>query len=251
MTQEMVSIITPCYNCSKLIGATIESIQQQTYTNWELIIVDDCSTDESVNVVQSYSQNDSRIKLLRTSRPSGSPSEPRNLGIDAARGKYIAFLDSDDVWLPTKLERQITFMVQNGYEMVYSYYEKMSWNGIRSQRIVKTEKKSTYTSLLKSNAIPCLTAVVARGIIGDIRFKTIPQEDFCFWLDILKTGVVAYNYAEVTAIYRESENSRSANKLNMFRGYWNVLRNHQNISIFASCCYMVTYAIYGFLKYIK
>lgn len=250
-SKKLVSIITPCYNAEKYIAETIESVLKQTYRNWEMIIVDDCSTDKSAEIVKSYMERDPRIKYFRTERPSGSPSLPRNIGIDNASGKYIAFLDADDVWLPEKLKLEVDFSEKNNYHLVYSFYEKMDWAGVRNNRIIKTNVKSTYKSLLKSNSIPCLTSLVSIEAVGDTRFKQIPQEDFCFWLDILKKGYTAYNLQEVTSLYREAQNSRSANKLDMFKGYWNVIKNHQHINLPLCCYYMITYTIYGFAKYIK
>lgn len=245
------SIITPCYNAGLHISETIESVLKQTFDFWEMIIVDDCSTDNSQKIINDYIVKDSRIKYFKTDQKSGSPSLPRNIGIDNARGKYIAFLDSDDIWLPDKLVNQIQFIEKYNYDLIYSYYEKMTWDGKRNERIIKTRKETKYSDLLKSNSIPCLTSVIKKDIIGDTRFKQIPQEDFCFWLDILKKGFTAYNTCEITAIYREAKNSRSANKLDMFKGYWNVIRNHQHIGIIPSCYYMATYSFLGLAKYLK
>lgn len=247
----MISIITPCHDAESYLSHTIGSVLHQSFQNWELLIVDDCSTDNSAKIIKEYAEKDSRIRYFRTDKPSGSPSLPRNIGIENAKGKYIAFLDSDDVWLPDKLEKQIKFIEANNYDLVYSFYEKMNWEGERDNRVIQTRKISTYKSLLKSNSIPCLTSLVSRRAIGDTRFKQIPQEDFCFWLDILKKGYTAHNICEVTALYREAKNSRSANKLDMFKGYWNVIRNHQHIGLMPACLCMVTYTILGFAKYLK
>lgn len=246
-----VSIVTPCYNAVRYLSQTIESVIYQTYLDWEMLIVDDCSSDNSHKIIESYASKDARIKYLRTDRPSGSPSLPRNIGIDNAKGKYIAFLDADDLWLPDKIERQVKFMERNKYDLTYSFYEKMDWQGNRNKRIIETRDVTTYNKLLKSNSIPCLTSMIRKDVIGKTRFKQIPQEDFCFWLDILKKGVTAYNMKEVTALYREAKNSRSANKLDMFKGYWNVIRNHQNISFIPACFDMITYTALGLAKYLK
>lgn len=246
-----VSIITACYNAENYISQTIESVISQTYSDWEMLIIDDCSTDNSAKIVNEYCIKDSRIKYLKTPSPSGSPSQPRNIGIEKASGEYIAFLDADDIWLPEKLQKQIEFILNHKYKLVYSFYEKMDWSGNRCNRIVKTRTKTSYKKLLKSNSIPCLTSIINRSIIGNTRFKQIPQEDFCFWLDILRKGYSAYNLCEITALYREAKSSRSANKLDMFKGYWNVIRNHQSISILPACYCMITYTILGFAKYLK
>lgn len=247
----LVSVIMPCHNASNSISDSIQSVLNQTFRNWELIIVDDCSSDSSKQIINAYTEQDKRIKYFRTDMPSGSPSLPRNIGIDKSIGNYIAFLDSDDLWLPHKLEQQISYVKNNKVEFVYSYYEKITHNGVRSNRVVRTNNKTTYESLLRSNSIPCLTALLSKSLIGNTRFKNIPQEDFCFWLDILRNGGTAYNIEENTALYRVSDNSRSANKLAMFRGYWNVIRNHQHIGLLKSSYYMLTYTILGILKYLK
>lgn len=237
----MVSIISPCYNAENFISHTIESVLNQSFQHWEMLIVDDCSSDNSRKIIESYVSKDARIKYFTTGIPSGSPSLPRNIGIDNAQGEYIAFLDADDLWLPDKLEKQVEFMERNKYDLTYSFYEKMDCQGNLNNRIVQTRDITTYNTLLKSNSIPCLTSMIRKDVIGKTRFKQIPQEDFCFWLDILKKGVTAYNMKEVTALYREAKNSRSANKLDMFKGYWNVIRNHQNISFIPACFDMISY----------
>lgn len=247
----LISIITPCYNAEAYLSETIKSVLAQTYKNWEMIIVDDCSIDKSTSIIKEFAQKDNRIKLFQTSKKSGSPSLPRNIGIENAKGKYIAFLDADDLWLPNKVGLQLKWMEENNSDLSYSFYEKVNYLGERNERLVKTRKKSTFKSLLKSNSIPCLTSMISRTAIGDTRFKQIPQEDFCFWLDILKKGYTAHNICELTALYREARTSRSANKLDMFKGYWNVIRNHQHIGIFHSCYCMIIYTILGLVKYLK
>lgn len=251
MSATKISIIMPCHNASDFIADSIVSVINQTYRDWELIVVDDSSTDNSSQIIISYVKLDNRIKYFRTKSPSGSPAIPRNMGIGFSIGNYIAFLDSDDIWLPDKLEKQIQYLNSRKVDFVYSYYEKISQNGTRSGRIVKTRKQTNYNSLVKSNSIPCLTALLSKSLIGNTRFKNIPQEDFCFWLDILRKGGIAYNIEENTALYRVSDNSRSANKLAMFRGYWNVIRNHQHIGLLKSSYYMLTYTVLGILKYLK
>ncbi|MDE5843970.1 MAG: glycosyltransferase [Muribaculaceae bacterium] len=247
----LISIITPCFNAEAYLSQTIESLINQTYTNWELIIINDCSTDNSLNIIKDFQEKDRRIKLYNTCRSSGSPSEPRNIGINNADGEYIAFLDADDIWFSEKLEIQINFMKKNNYDISYSYYEKINWSGVKNNRVIKTRKITTFRNILKSNSIPCLTSMVSKKAIGETRFKQIPQEDFCFWIDILKKGFKAYNMCVVTALYRESPSSRSSNKLAMFKGYWNVIRREQHINFVRCCYFMITYSILGFIKFIK
>lgn len=247
----LISIIVPCYNSEETIRECIESVLCQTFQNWEMLIVDDCSTDNSAEIAKKYADRYNKIRFFQTSKPSGSPALPRNIGIEHSSGNYIAFLDSDDIWLPNKLEHQVEFITSHHSELVYSYYEKMTWDGQRNNRIIKTRPFTTYLNLQKSNSIPCLTAVISREAIGETRFKNIPQEDFCFWLDILKKGIVAYNTKTLVACYRLSKNSRSQNKLAMFKGYWNVIRHEQKLGIVKSCANMVPYTLIGIYKHLK
>lgn len=251
MFQPLVSVIIPCYNGSAYLADCIESVIAQTFGDWEMLIVDDCSTDDSARIIKEYALRDSRIKYFRTEKPSGSPSIPRNIGIEQSHGNYIAFLDCDDIWLPNKLELQINFIREHSYPLIYSFYEKMNWKGIRNNRIVRTRDTTTYNNLLKSNSIPILTSLVDRKIIGTTRFKRISQEDYYFWLVLLKKGYTAYSLKKITALYRESKNSRSANKIAMFRGYWNVIRHQLHTPILFAYYYTITYFISGLVKYFK
>ena len=139
----LVSIITPCYNAASYIADTIESVLSQIYPNWEMLIVDDSSTDNSSEIIKQYTSRDKRIIYLNTSAPSGSPSNPRNIGINNANGKYVAFLDADDIWMPDKLQKEIEFLERNRYNLAYSYYEKMDFEGRRANRIIKTRLNTT------------------------------------------------------------------------------------------------------------
>lgn len=251
VSNPLISIVTPCHNAAETIEETLKSVLAQTYCNWELIIVDDASDDDTFSKVMSFAKNEPRIRLSRTDVASGSPSYPRNIGIERAQGELIAFIDADDVWLPSKLEEEVDFLLKNKYDLVYSFYEKINWMGQRADRVVRTSLKTTYNSLLKSNSIPFLTTLITKSAIGETRFKPIQQEDFCFWLDILKKGYIGYNLEKVTALYRESKNSRSSNKVKMFKGYWDVIRKYQNIPILNCCFYMITYTLKGFSKYLK
>ena len=248
----LVSIITPAYNAARFIGETIESVLRQTYPHWELLIVDDCSTDDSVKIINQYSIKDPRIKLLSTDKNTGSPSEPRNIALEAAMGRYIALLDADDIWLPNKLEEQLEFMEINDFDFVYSNYEKMNYQGKRNNRIVCTRSVSTYWDILESNGIPCLTVLLKREIIGDIRFQQTPKEDYVFWLTIMRTrNITAYNTNRIHAIYRESKNSRSGDKWDMIRKQWYVLRMVENVKRVPAVYFMSIFLVKGFLKFLK
>lgn len=247
----MISIITPCYNAGNYISHTIESVINQTFKDWEMLIIDDCSTDNSRLIIEEYASKDSRIKYLKTDYPSGSPSLPRNIGIEKSSGKYIAFLDADDLWIPEKLEKQILFLESNDYSFIYSDYEKMNYLGERNNRLVKMPRTSSFWDVIETCTIPCLTVLITKDIIGPTRFKSTPKEDFVFWLDILKKGVTAYNTGFVLAIYREQPHSRSSNKLSMIRNQWTVLRRIEGVKPIVASYFMIKYLLHGILKFIK
>lgn len=248
---KLVSIITPCYNNAEVISDTIKSVLNQTYKIWELLIVDDCSSDESKKIIEYYCSLDNRIRYFRTDNQSGSPSLPRNIGIEHANGEIIAFLDSDDCWMPNKLERQLKFLDEKKLQFIFSDYEKMTVDGIRNNRFIHMPEKCGFWDILETCSIPCLTVMMKKDIIGDTRFKNIPKEDYDFWMEILKRGITAYNQGEVLALYREQPNSRSADKITMIKSQWFVLRKVQGVKRPLAFYFMMKYLFHGFLKYIK
>ena len=249
--KRLVSIITPCYNSSVFIEQTIQSVQAQTYTNWEMLIVDDCSKDNSADIIKTYAKEDKRIKYLKTEKPSGSPVKPRNIGIENSNGRYIAFLDSDDVWLPNKLEEQLYLFDDKKVAVVYSNYEKMNENEERDNRIIKAPSETDYQNLLKGNVIGNLTGIYDTEKVGKVYCPNIHHEDYVLWLSILKQGYKAINTNSVTALYRVRDNSVSSNKLKVLSWQWHILRNIENLPLHRTMYYFVHYAVKGFLKAIK
>ena len=138
--EELVSIITPVYNCEKLISSTIKSVQNQTYKNWEMLLIDDCSTDNSAKIIKEYSKKDSRIKYLKLKENSGA-ALARNKALEISNGRFIAYLDSDDLWRPEKLEKQVAFMLKNNYAFTCTDYEKITEDGKSLNKIIKIPKK--------------------------------------------------------------------------------------------------------------
>ena len=239
----------PCYNSGTFIRQAIESVRNQTFEDWELLVVDDGSTDDSADIIKGMEQMDGRIKYLKTNAPSGSPIVPRNIGVKNALGRYIAFLDSDDAWLANKLERQMKMFEQ--YEdmaICFSNYEKMTEQGERNNRIIKAPTITTYKQLLLSNVIGCLTAVYDTEKVGKVFFQNHSHEDYILWLDILKRGYVARNTNTVEALYRVRENSVSSNKLKTLSWQWDIYRNVEKISLFRSSYYFLNYAYRAFKK---
>ena len=247
----LVSIITPCYNAASVIEQTIVSVLNQTYTNWELLICDDCSTDNSAEIIRKYVAMDDRVRYLTTTEPSGSPVKPRNIAIQEAKGGVIAFLDSDDVWLPTKLEEQIPLLKYSDTAIVYSNYEKINADGERAGRIIKAPLVTNYTNMLKGCVIGNLTGMYDVEKVGKIFCQDVHQEDYLLWLTILKQGYTARSTNTVTALYRVTGNSVSANKYKTAIWQWNILYNVEKLPFLTSVYCFISYAIKGILKAVK
>jgi len=238
----LVSIVTPSYNSTKFIPATIESVLSQTYQNWEMLIVDDCSKDESRKVIREYSEKDDRIKLIELTENSGA-AVARNTAIKAAKGKYIAFLDSDDLWVPTKLEKQIEFMEINDYAFTYSKYQLMDVDGNILDKVIDVPRNIDYNGLLSNTIIGCLTAVVNVEKTGPIEMPNIrTRQDLATWLSILKRGFKAHGYQEVLAYYRLVPGSISSNKLKAAKQNWKVYREVEKLGLFRSAFVFLGYA---------
>jgi glycosyltransferase involved in cell wall biosynthesis len=239
----LVSIITPNYNCASFIGQAIESVLSQTYRNWEMLIIDDCSTDDSVSIIKDYLEKDERIKLFSTEKNEKNPATPRNIGIKNAQGRYIAFLDSDDIYFSKKLENQIKLFNNDNIAIVFSNYEKMTEEGIRKNRIISLPCSVTYKKLLKGNCISNLTPIYDTVKIGKCYYQAVNHEDFVYLLSILRLGYTAINTNTVEGIVRIRKNSISANKLNAVKWTWNIYRNILKLtliqSIYFYCCYII------------
>lgn len=238
----LVSVITPAYNSERFIGETIESVQAQTYPHWEMIIVDDCSTDNTVQIVKQYKEKDPRIKLIELEKNSGS-AVARNTAMDHAKGKYFAFLDSDDMWLPEKLKIQLEFMKEKDIAFSFTKYVRMKQDGTLTNAVSKAPPSVGYIDLMKHCVIGCLTVMVDREKIGDIRMPNIRiRQDYAFWLAITKRGIRAYGIPKVLAKYRLVENSISSNKFRAAKKQWHVYRNIEKQPILSSLWYFLHYA---------
>ncbi len=240
----LVSVVMPMYNSEKYVGKAIESVMGQTYDNWELLVVDDGSTDRSCDVARAYAQKDSRIRLLINDEPTGMPFSPRNYGIQRAKGDFIAFLDSDDMWLREKLAQQIPlFFHDNMTAVVYCDYEKVNEEGKRSARVVSAPEKTEYRQLLYGNVIGNLTGVFDVRKVGKNYFTNVHHEDYAFWLSVLKSGYIARNTQTVGALYRVRKESITSNKLSIISWQWHIYRRVENIGVFRSLYYYCFYAV--------
>ena len=175
LTDGLVSVIMPMHNSSCFLREAIESVQAQTYPDWELLIVDDASTDESIIIAREYEKSDSRIHLLINDNPIGIPSSPRNVGLKAAKGRYITFLDSDDLWFSQKLEQQLPFFSDNRTAIVFSNYEKIDEKSTRANRVISAPAIATYKSLLKGNVIGNLTGIYDTKKVGKAVIPLNPE----------------------------------------------------------------------------
>lgn len=246
-----VSIIMPCHNGSKYIENAIKSVQNQTYTGWELLVVDDCSSDDSVKVISDFVKNDNRIKLLHTQKSTGYPSDVRNVGIEAATGRYISFLDCDDMWLPSKLERQIPLFENSETAVVFSWYLKMDENGNQHEKPVKSPTCVNFERLLGGNVIGNLTGIYDTKKVGKVYQKQIHHEDYLMWLEILDHKYIAVNTNSVEAVYCESKNSLSGSKLKALTWTWGIFYKELHLNFFISLNYFLKYCFKAICKFVK
>jgi teichuronic acid biosynthesis glycosyltransferase TuaG len=248
----LVSIITPTFNASKYVQETILSVKAQTYQNWEMIIVDDASKDGTVEIIEHEMKSDPRIRLIELDT-NGGPAKARNTALGCANGTYLAFLDSDDLWLPEKLEKQLDFMQRNKIAFSYSDYRLMNDDGERTEIVFSVPKRLDYTSLLKNTMIGTLTVVLDKTKIGEVRMPLHRDcsEDYGLWLHILSSGIVAHGLNEELAVYRKCEKSLSSNKFKSAKKTWNTYRKVRNISVPSAVWYFANYSINALKKHTK
>lgn len=233
----LVSIITPVYNSEKYLAENIASVQSQTYANWEHILVDDYSTDKSADIILQCAAQDSRIKYIKLLKNSGA-GIARNTAIKAAKGKYIAFLDSDDLWHPDKLKKQITFMEKNECYFSFTSYDIINEKGSVIKKNVEAKKTITYQVALYKNPIGCLTVIYDVQFFGKQLMPAIrKRQDYALWLKLLKT-TNAYGINESLASYRKTTNSISSNKWNLIRYEWKIYREEEKLSLLSSSFYL-------------
>lgn len=249
-----VSIIMPNYNCEKFIDETISSVLAQTYTDWELLIVDDCSTDKSVEIIKNYCGKDERIKLFINDKNSGAAAA-RNRALREATGKWIAFLDSDDLWLPTKLEKQLAFMESNGYKFSYTAYRQVDEQTQSLNRVVIGPGKISRRKMFNYCYVGCLTVMYDCSEIGIIQ---IPAEiangenDYAIWLKVVKKYPCMY-MDEILALYRVRKNSLSHKyiKLKMIKNHYKLFRVSEQRNALSALFCTIRNLYFGFWKKIR
>lgn len=243
-TEVLVSIITPVYNSEKFIGCTIKSVLEQTHKNWEMIIADDCSSDNTEAIVSQF--KDSRIKYLRLDKNSGA-AVARNMALERANGRFIAFLDADDMWRQQKLEKQLRFMINAGLGFSFTGYEIMREG---KNKVIKVPFKLNYSQFMKNTIIGTLTVMVNTEIIGPIRLVNVKKDhDSMTWARLLKAGNIAYGLNESLAYYRRVGGSISNNKFKAVKNHWNNCRNIEQLSLLRCAYYFLFYGVNALKKH--
>lgn len=246
--QTMVSIITPAFNASKTIFDTYYSLKSQTFEDWEWIVVDDCSTDNTFEIISEIAKKDNRVVLIRNCINSGA-AQSRNAGISRAKGRYIAFIDSDDLWLSEKLAKQLEFMSKHNYPFTFTNYFIVKSSGKKRDYCVKRDFV-TYKNILRTNPIGCSTVVFDSFVLGKQYMPTDSpkREDHAAWLDILKKSEKAYRLPESLTLYRVGNKSVSSNKFKMIKYQYRMYRDHEKFNCFKALWYTFIVSINKVLK---
>jgi len=238
----LISIITPSFNSSNFIEQSITSVISQTFKDWELLVVDDCSNDNSIKKIEKFTEIDNRIKLISLDENVGA-AEARNIAIRKAKGRFIAFLDSDDVWKNDKLEKQLDFMQSKGFAFTFTAYQPMTEDGKMMRSIIAAPEYMTYKSYLRNTIIGCLTVMIDREKTGDFEMPNIrSSHDMALWLNLMKRGFNAYGLNESLAYYRIVSSSNTAKKWKAAKEVWEVYRNVEKLSLI--------YSIFNFIGYV-
>ena len=248
--KELVSIIVPVYNAGAYIKETISMVQAQTYGNWELLLVDDCSSDDSRQMIsECMNTGDDRIRLICKPENEGA-ARARNTGIKASKGRYIAFLDADDLWMPDKLEKELVFMREKQAAFVFTAYEFGDEHAKRTGKVVQVPPELTYYKALSRTVIFTTTVLLDTERTGRelIRMPEVKSEDTATWWKILRNGFTAYGLNEVLAVYRRPAKSLSSNKLEAIRRIWNLYRKQEQLSLLYSIYNIIFWAFRATLR---
>lgn len=248
--QDKVTIVTPSWNSGKYIKETIVSVQAQTYQNWEMIIVDDCSTDNTVDIVKEISEKDPRVRIL-VQDINGGAAKARNRSMQAGTGRFVAYLDADDIWKPEKLEKQVFFMKSKNCGFTCTSYEVIDDNGKPKKKYIHMLPKVDYKEFLTNNLLQTVGIMVDTQKI-DKKYLIMPdirrRQDAATWLQILRAGHECYGLDEILAEYRRTENSLSSNKLKAVKGIWSLYRDIEHLSFLFSCYCFARYAFLAIWK---
>lgn len=245
-TCDLISVIVPVYNAEKYILETINSIISQTYDNLEIILIDDCSTDDSLKILEQV--KDPRIRIIKLKENKGV-ANARNIGIEKSNGEFIAFIDSDDTWEKNKLEVQINFLNKLKSDLCYSGYRIVNSNNEVIKDKIEIPFKTSYSKLLTTNVIACSTVMIRKSAIKKCKFKKIKHEDYIMWLELAKKNVSMIGLNKVLMNYRKHNTSISSNKLKSATWVWNIYRNVEKLPFIKCVYYEFTYMIKGVIKH--
>lgn len=249
MADKLVSVIMPVYNAEKYLDAAISSVLNQTYQHFELIVIDDCSKDNSLEKARSYEQRDARVRVIAGEENQGV-ARVRNRGIQQAKGDYIALLDSDDVWREDKLERQMALIESQGAQIAYCSYDFIDESGNKIMRPFIVPDQTNYKKMLISNVISCSTALIDAKLLKDHPFKPeCYHEDYALWMELMKIPAKAVGDKEILMHYRQVNGSRSHDKWNAAKKRWRIYRDDLELSIAQSCIAFAGYTFMGLVKY--
>ncbi|AMB97161.1 glycosyltransferase family 2 protein [Aerococcus urinaeequi] len=245
----LISIVTPVYNAERFIAETIKSVQAQEYTNWELLLVNDQSTDNSQFIIEEFAIEDNRIKVINLAENSGA-AVARNTGIAASKGQYIAFVDSDDAWDSDKLIRQIAFMQKGGIAFSYTDFRLVDEQGNVLKEKANVPLSLDYTGLLKNTAIACSTVMIDREQIGDFRMPLVRKgQDTATWLQIMReTGIKAYGITLPLNSYRQVAGSISSDRIGALKRTWNTYYNLEKLPLPKASYYFASYVMNAILR---
>lgn len=248
MKSDLVSIITPAYRAAAFVQQAILSAQQQDYATWEMLIVDDCSSDDTCGKVAELAERDPRVRLIRQSSNQG-PAAARNVALAAAEGRFAAFLDSDDLWLPGKLSAQLAFMRACEAAISYTGFRRISADGQRVGHFVDVPDTLNYRQLLCNTAMATSTVVVDRVRAGSFDMPNAPYDDFAAWLSILRRGHLAHGLRQDFMRYRVLVGSVSRSKRRSANWVWTTYRKIERLGLVRSGWCFANYAVRGWLKY--
>jgi teichuronic acid biosynthesis glycosyltransferase TuaG len=238
---ELVSIITPTFNAEKYIRSTLQSVLNQSYQNWEMILADDASTDRTVSIIEEFAQKDNRIKLFKLAENSGN-GFARNVALEKAAGKYIAYLDADDLWFPEKLEKQIQFLKTNNVPFTFSFYDCIDEEGNNLNRRVESPLNLTYNQLFYCNYVGNLTAIYDADYFGKITLEASQKrQDWRLWLTILKQIKRTKPVSEPLAFYRIRKDSISSSKFKLIKHNFGVYREFHGYNFVFSVLLMIRF----------
>ena len=245
----LVSVIMPAYRCAPYLAQAVESALKQTHKNLEIVVIDDCSGDETLAIAQALAGQDSRVRLLKNETNQGTAAT-RNRGLEEAKGEFIAFLDGDDCWQPDKMARQLALLEKTGAGLCYTAYDFMDAEGQRTGKVYYVPEQCSQKRLWQENVIGCSTALFRRSWVeGTVMRREFFHEDYVFWLEMMKKGCPMVGINEPLTCYRTYPASRSGNKKRAARNRWRIYRDFLGMNPIVAGFWFVQYAMRGIIKH--